>query len=49
MNDDHRRNDSQHHHTVGEKTCELSKENIVMFYIHRCKAITAWVYICLII
>lgn len=26
VNDDHRRYDGQHHHTVGEKACELSKD-----------------------
>lgn len=30
VNDDHRRYDSQHHHTVGEKACELSKDKYIV-------------------
>lgn len=30
VNDDHRRYDCQHHHTVGEKACELSKDKYIV-------------------
>lgn len=38
VNDDHRRNDGQHHHTVGEKACELSKDKYM--YIVMCFTFT---------